>query len=134
MPISEYESFDRLIGFVSNEWEKKKIFFEDYKMIYHRLISSMKWKLDHVFFETKIKNGKQRFRKNVWQNSRCHIQNIHLQILPCEDISIEKGICVSYCQKEDVEAAGWRKKGAPQKKSSTFLKVFLIDTVKIMNF
>ena len=85
-------------------------------------------------FETKIKNGKQRFRKNVWQNSRCHIQNIHLQVLPCEDISIEKGICVSYCQKEDVEAAGWRKKGAPQKKSSTFLKVFLIDTVKIMNF
>ena len=65
MPIFEYESFDRLIGFISNEWEKKKIFFEDYKMIYPRLISSLKWKLDYVFFETKIKNGKQRFRKNV---------------------------------------------------------------------
>ena len=62
--------------------------------------------------------------KNVWQNSRCHIQNIHSQILPCEDISIEKGICVSYRQKEDVKAAGWRKKGAPQKNLQRFSKYF----------
>ena len=58
IPISEYESFDRWIDFISNEWEKKKIFFEDFKMIYPRLISSLKWKFDYVFFETKIKNGK----------------------------------------------------------------------------
>ena len=57
--ISEYESFDRLVDFISNEWEKRKIFFEDYKMIYSRLISSLKWKFDYVFFERKAKNEKQ---------------------------------------------------------------------------
>ena len=49
--ISEYESFDRLVDFISNEWEKRKIFFEDYKMIYSRLISSLKWKFDCLFWE-----------------------------------------------------------------------------------
>ena len=64
-PVSEYELFDRLIDFVSNEWEKRKIFFEDYKMIYPGLISSLKWKFDYVFFERKTRNGKQRPRKNA---------------------------------------------------------------------
>ena len=65
IPTPEYESFDRLIDFISDEWEKRKIFFEDYKMIYCRLITSLKWKFDFVFFERKAKNGKQRPRKNV---------------------------------------------------------------------
>ena len=65
LPISEYESFDRLIDYISDEWEKRKIFFEDYKMIYPRLITSLKWKFHYVFFERKAKNGKQRPRKNV---------------------------------------------------------------------
>ena len=39
IPISEYESFDILMDFISNDWEKKEIFFEDYKMIYPRLMS-----------------------------------------------------------------------------------------------
>ena len=55
IPISEYEFFDRLIDFISDEWEKRKIFFEDYKMIYPRLITSLKWKFDYVFFERKAK-------------------------------------------------------------------------------
>ena len=63
IPISEYEFFDRLIDSISDEWEKRKIFFEDYKMIYPRLITSLKWKFDYVFFERKAKNGKQRPRK-----------------------------------------------------------------------
>ena len=53
IPISEYESFDDLIDFLSNEWEKRKICFGSYKMVYHRLIDSMKWKFDYVFFEKK---------------------------------------------------------------------------------
>ena len=55
IPISEYEFFDRLIDSISDEWEKRKIFFEDYKMIYPRLITSLKWKFDYVFFERKAK-------------------------------------------------------------------------------
>ena len=46
IPISEYGSFDRLIDFISDKWDKRKIFFEDYKMIYPRLITSLKWKFD----------------------------------------------------------------------------------------
>ena len=42
IPISEYESFDRLIDFISDEWEKRKIIFEDYKMIFPGLITLLK--------------------------------------------------------------------------------------------
>ena len=49
IPISEYQSFDQLIEFISKEWEKR-FFFSDYKMTYPRLINSMRWKLDYVFF------------------------------------------------------------------------------------
>ena len=52
--ISEYKSLDELNEFISNEWEKR-IFFFDYIMIYSRLISSMRWKFDYVFFEKKKK-------------------------------------------------------------------------------
>ena len=65
IPISEYSSFDKLIDFICKEWEKRKIFFCDYKMIYPRLISSLKWKFDYVFFEKKSRNGKQRVRKAI---------------------------------------------------------------------
>ena len=65
IPISEYESFHRLIDFISDDREKTKVFSEDYKMIYLRLITSLKWKFDYVFFERKGKNGKQLPRKNV---------------------------------------------------------------------
>ena len=55
IPISECNSFDKLIEFISNEWEKRKIFFSDYRMIYPRLTSSVKWKFDYIFFEKKKK-------------------------------------------------------------------------------
>ena len=58
IPISEYESFDRLTYFILDEWEKRKVIFEDQNMIYPRLITSLKWKFDYVFFERKVKNGK----------------------------------------------------------------------------
>ena len=45
IPISKYESFDRLTDFISNECENRNIFFDDHKMIYPRLISSFKWKI-----------------------------------------------------------------------------------------
>ena len=55
IPISEYESFDRLIDFISNECKKRKLFFEDSKMICPCLISSMKWKFGYVFLKVKQK-------------------------------------------------------------------------------
>ena len=58
IPISEYGSFDRLIDFISDEWEKRKIFLKDNKTIYLRLITSLKWKFDYVFFERKTKSGR----------------------------------------------------------------------------
>ena len=56
--MSDYESFDKVIDFVSGHWEKRKVFFDDYKMVYPRLISSIKWKFDYVFFEKKKKKCK----------------------------------------------------------------------------
>ena len=53
--ISQYESFDELIEFTSNEWQKRKIFFFDYKMIYPRLKSSMRWKFGYSFLRRKKK-------------------------------------------------------------------------------
>ena len=58
IPIYEYDPFDKFIDFISKEWEKSKKNFCDYKMIYPRLINSLKWK-----FENKRRNGKQRVRK-----------------------------------------------------------------------
>ena len=54
MLISEYESFDRLIDFISNEWEKRKKFLKNYKIVSPRLISLLRWKFDYVFFERKM--------------------------------------------------------------------------------
>ena len=34
-------------------------------MVYPRLINSLKWKFDYVFFERKVKNGKRNPRKSV---------------------------------------------------------------------
>ena len=56
--ISKYEVFDKLIEFILKEWEKRKVFFFDYKMIYPKLMTSMKWKFDYVLFEKKNKMEK----------------------------------------------------------------------------
>ena len=37
---------------------KKKYFFDNYELIYPRLITSLKWRIDYVLFERKKKNGK----------------------------------------------------------------------------
>ena len=50
MSISEYETFGRLIDSIPHEWEKRKIFFNAYKMIYPRLISSLKLKFKICLF------------------------------------------------------------------------------------
>ena len=49
LSMSDYESFDKVIEFVSGHWEKRKVFFDDYKMVYPRLISSIKWNFDYLF-------------------------------------------------------------------------------------
>ena len=48
--ISDQDCFDKLIGFVSDEWERRKTFFSGYEMVYPRLSSSMKWRYDYVLF------------------------------------------------------------------------------------
>ena len=58
LPISDYESFDKMIDFISGHWEKRKVFFDDYQMVYLRLISSIKFTFDYVFFEKKKRNAK----------------------------------------------------------------------------
>ena len=54
----DYKLFDLILKFIAEEWEKRKIFFCDYELIYPRLITSLKWHFDYVFFERKKKNGK----------------------------------------------------------------------------
>ena len=55
IPISDYGSIGKLINFISDEWEKIKAFFENYNMIYPRLINSLKRKFDYVLFQRKGK-------------------------------------------------------------------------------
>ena len=38
--ISDYDCFDKILEFISEEWEKRKFFFEGYELIYPRLITS----------------------------------------------------------------------------------------------
>ena len=59
LPLSDSDYFDKVIDLISNEWERQEIFFNNYEMIYARLIQSMKWKFDYVFFfEKKIRAKK----------------------------------------------------------------------------
>lgn len=53
LPLSDSDYFDKVIDLISNEWERQEIFFNNYEMIYARLIQSMKWKFDYVFFSKK---------------------------------------------------------------------------------
>ena len=56
--VSDYDCFDKILEFVSEEWEKRKHFFEGYKRIYPRLITSLKWSFDYLrFINKKVKNG-----------------------------------------------------------------------------
>ena len=54
----DYEYFDLILSFFAEEWEKWKIFFCDYELIYLRLITSLKWHFNYAFFERKKKKGK----------------------------------------------------------------------------
>lgn len=57
-PISNHDCFDKILEFISRMGKKKKRFFEGYKPIYPRLITSLKWRFDYVFFKQKKgKNG-----------------------------------------------------------------------------
>ena len=57
--IWDYDSFGKLIHFISDKWEKRKVFFEKYKIIYPRLISLLKWKFDYVFLKARRKMKNQ---------------------------------------------------------------------------
>ena len=45
--ISDYDCFDKIIELISDEWEKRKIFFEGYELMHLRLITSLKWRFDY---------------------------------------------------------------------------------------
>ena len=56
--ISDYDCFEKILEFISEEWEKRKFFFEGYKLIYPRLITSLRWRFDYLIFKKgKGKNG-----------------------------------------------------------------------------
>ena len=59
LPLSDSDYFDKVIDLISNEWERQEIFFNNYEMIYARLIQSMKWKFDYVFFFRKKNKSKK---------------------------------------------------------------------------
>ena len=40
--ILDYDCFDKILEFISEELEKRESFFEGYKLIYPRLITSLK--------------------------------------------------------------------------------------------
>ena len=37
---------------------KKKVLFDNYRVIYPKINQSMKWKIDYIFFERKIEKNK----------------------------------------------------------------------------
>ena len=49
--ISDYDCFDKILEFISEKWEKRKFFFEGYKLIYPRLTNSLKWRFDYLIFK-----------------------------------------------------------------------------------
>ena len=50
--ISDHKHFEKILEFISDEWEKV------YELAYPRLITSLKWHLDYLFFKKeKVKNG-----------------------------------------------------------------------------
>ena len=56
--VSDYDYFDKILELISDEWEKRKIYFESYELIYPRLITSLKWRFDYPFFKKeKVKDG-----------------------------------------------------------------------------
>lgn len=54
-PLPSYVFFDGLILFMKNESEKSQRFFENYEVIYPRLVHLLKWRFDYVFFQLKEK-------------------------------------------------------------------------------
>ena len=44
--LLSYRSFEEIIKFVKNYWQKRKFFFPGYFFIYRKLNQSLKWKSD----------------------------------------------------------------------------------------
>lgn len=64
IPLSDYDYFDKVIDLISNEWKRHKIFFNNYEMIYPRLILSTKSKFDYAFLEKE--GGKRKLVNDVF--------------------------------------------------------------------
>ena len=50
-PLISYSFFDDIFEFVVCQWEDRRNYFSNYKMIYLHLNHSMRWKHDYIFFE-----------------------------------------------------------------------------------
>ena len=52
-PLMGYSFYRDLIYFVKREWKLGEMLSEDYKIFFPRLISSVRWIYDYVFFQEK---------------------------------------------------------------------------------
>ena len=50
-PLLGYPFYRILLIFVRKEWAHQEIFFEGYEIVFPRLISSIRWRYDYVFFQ-----------------------------------------------------------------------------------
>ena len=53
--------------FFKSEWEKRKIFFNSYKMVYLKLIVLLKWKNDYVYKKKEIMGNKQQLLDDLYE-------------------------------------------------------------------
>ena len=48
-PLFSYHSFEEIINFVNDFWQKRKSFFPGYYFIHPTLNQSQKWTYDYIF-------------------------------------------------------------------------------------
>ena len=113
IPISQYQSFDRLIDFISKEREQRKIFSYDYKMLYPRLLSSLKWTFDYLFFEEKKKKKWKIKCQKSYETKKLMSYTKPLQkTLLRKNLAIQKGTHLPNRSEEERQAA-WRGEKTP---------------------
>ena len=54
-PLLSIPYHKEIISRIRKKWKERQFFFEDYEMIYPRLISSWRWRFQYVLFKKKKK-------------------------------------------------------------------------------
>ena len=60
--------FDGLILFAKNQWERRQNFFENYEIIYPKLVHLLNWRFDCVFFQLEKKEKNRKVDNNKLEN------------------------------------------------------------------